>query len=118
VVARVASVLRRARTVAPSGTLRFGDVEVDPAVREVRRAGTVVELTRREFDLLVHLASSPRQVFSRAQLLASVWDSSPEWQDPATVTVHVGHLRQKLEADPGRPRHLVTVRGVGYRLDP
>jgi DNA-binding response OmpR family regulator len=118
VVARVTSVLRRAGAVAPSGTLRFGDVEVEPAVREVRRAGVVVELTRREFDLLVHLARSPRQVFSRAQLLASVWDSSPEWQDPATVTVHVGHLRQKLEVDPGRPRHLITVRGVGYRFDP
>jgi DNA-binding response OmpR family regulator len=118
VVARVGSVLRRAGAVAASGTLRFGDVEVEPAVREVRRAGRVVELTRREFDLLVHLARSPRQVFSRAQLLASVWDSSPEWQDPATVTVHVGHLRQKLEDDPSRPRHLITVRGVGYRFDP
>jgi DNA-binding response OmpR family regulator len=118
VVARVGSVLRRAGAVTPAGTLRFGTVEVDPVVREVRRAGTVVELTRREFDLLVHLARSPRQVFSRAQLLASVWDSSPEWQDPATVTVHVGHLRQKLEDDPGRPEHLITVRGVGYRFDP
>jgi DNA-binding response OmpR family regulator len=118
VVARVGSVLRRSGAVTPAGTLRFGTVEVDPAVREVRRAGTVVELTRREFDLLVHLARSPRQVFSRAQLLASVWDSSPEWQDPATVTVHLGHLRQKLEGDPGRPQHLITVRGVGYRFDP
>ncbi|MFA9431743.1 response regulator transcription factor [Egicoccus sp. AB-alg2] len=118
VVARVRSVLRRAGAVAPSQTLRFGDIEVEPAVRVVRRAGAVVELTRREFDLLVHLACSPRQVFSRAQLLAAVWDSSPEWQDPATVTVHMGHLRQKLEDDPGRPRHLVTVRGVGYRFDP
>src|SRR6056297_354455 len=118
VVARVASVLRRAGAVAPSGTLRFADVEVEPAVREVRRAGVVVDLTRREFDLLVHLGRSPRQVFSRAQLLAAVWDSSPEWQDPATVTVHVGHLRQKLEADPSRPQHLITVRGVGYRFDP
>jgi DNA-binding response OmpR family regulator len=118
VVARVGSVLRRAGAVATFGTLRFGDVEVEPAVREVRRAGTVVELTRREFDLLVHLARSPRQVFSRGQLLAAVWDSSPEWQDPATVTVHIGHLRHKLEDDPGRPRHLITVRGVGYRFDP
>lgn len=118
VVARVASVLRRAGAVAESGTLRFGDIEVEPAVREARHSGVVVDLTRREFDLLVHLMRSPRQVFSRAQLLASVWDSSPQWQDPATVTVHIGHLRQKLERDPAQPRHLITVRGVGYRFDP
>lgn len=117
---RVASVLRR--VMAPPTTdepaLRFDGLEIDERTREVRVDGEPVELTRREFDLLMFLSRSPRQVFSRAQLLASVWDSSPEWQDPATVTVHVGHLRQKLEADPGRPRWLVTVRGVGYRFEP
>jgi DNA-binding response OmpR family regulator len=116
--ARVASVLRRFRAVPPPDLLRFDGLEIDEAMREVRRDGRVVELTRREFDLLAFFARAPRQVFTRAQLLEHVWASSPEWQDPATVTVHVGHLRQKLEDDPGRPRWLTTVRGVGYRFEP
>jgi DNA-binding response OmpR family regulator len=117
---RVASVLRRvaATPSVDEEPLRFDGLEIDERTREVRVGGEAVALTRREFDLLAFLARSPRQVFTRAQLLASVWDSSPEWQDPATVTVHVGHLRQKLERDPGRPRWLVTVRGVGYRFEP
>ena len=116
--ARVASVLRRARVRATGPLLQFGDIAIDPASREARVDGRAVDLTRREFDLLVFLASSPRQVFSRAQLLHHVWDSAPEWQDAATVTVHIGHLRAKLEDDPGAPRHLITVRGVGYRFEP
>jgi DNA-binding response OmpR family regulator len=116
--ARVRSVLRRASAPPAAAPLRFDGLEIDPATREVRLGGRVVDLTRREFDLLAFLAAAPRQVFTRAQLLAQVWDSSPDWQDPATVTVHVGHLRQKLEPDPSRPRWLVTVRGVGYRFEP
>jgi DNA-binding response OmpR family regulator len=80
--------------------------------------GRRVELTPKEFDLLAVLARSPRQVFSRRQLLAQVWDSTPEYQDPATVTVHVGRLRQKLERDPENPRWITTSWGVGYRFDP
>lgn len=116
--ARVTSVLRRAGSTAPRGALHFDGLEIDEDTREVRLADRPVQLTRREFDLLAFLARSPRQVFTRAQLLEQVWDSSAAWQDPATVTVHVGHLRQKLEADPARPRRLVTVRGVGYRFEP
>lgn len=116
--ARVVSVLRRAGTTAVGETLRFDDLQIDASTREVRLADRAVELTRREFDLLRFLAGAPRQVFTRAQLLEQVWDSSPDWQDPATVTVHVGHLRQKIEFDASRPRRLVTVRGVGYRFDP
>jgi DNA-binding response OmpR family regulator len=115
---RVASVLRRSRPTDATAPLTVGQLTIDPATREVTRDGQVVDLTRRQFDLLVHLTSHPRQVFTRAQLLEAVWDSSPDWQDPATVTVHVGHLRHKLETDPTRPRHLITVRGVGYRFDP
>jgi DNA-binding response OmpR family regulator len=117
-VLRVTSVLRRAGTPVTVDVLALGDVTIDTATREVWRDGAAIELTRREFDLVSFLARAPRQVFTRAQLLAQVWDSSPEWQDPATVTVHVGHLRRKLERDPSHPRHLVTVRGVGYRFDP
>jgi DNA-binding response OmpR family regulator len=116
---RVTSVLRRASLPGSNDApLRYDGLEIDERTREVRVAGTPVPLTRREFDLLHYLARAPRQVFSRAQLLDAVWDSSPEWQDPATVTVHVGHLRHKLEHDPSHPRWLVTVRGVGYRFEP
>ncbi len=80
--------------------------------------GELVELTAREFDLLFFLASSPRQVFDRQQLLTQVWQSSADWQDPATVTEHVRRIRRKIESDPDRPRWLKTVRGVGYRFEP
>ena len=69
-------------------------------------------------DLLAFLATNPRQVFSRGQLLEQVWDSSTAWQDPATVTVHVRRLRQKIDADPQNPRWVTTVWGVGYRFEP
>jgi DNA-binding response OmpR family regulator len=135
-VARVKSVLRRsgsavppATTAAPPGAsfaddvwtsmrIEHGGLVVDLANREVLLRGELVETTRREFDLLAMLASSPRQVFSREQLLRSVWDSSSDWQAPATVTEHVRRLRQKLESDPTRPSMLLTVRGVGYRFVP
>jgi DNA-binding response OmpR family regulator len=116
--ARVTSVLRRAGADSAGPTLQFGDLTIDPVSRDVQVRGDPVQLTRREFDLLAFLAGSPRQVFTRTQLLAHVWNSMPEWQDAATVTVHMGHLREKIEADARNPRHLVTVRGVGYRFEP
>jgi DNA-binding response OmpR family regulator len=124
VAARVRAVLRRAR---PDGAARAdgshvvevsGGLRIDRRSREVVVGDRLVALTPKEFDLLDHLASSPRQVFSRRQLLDQVWDSSPDYQDPATVTVHVGRLRQKLEADADQPRWIVTVWGVGYRFEP
>ncbi|MDX1657398.1 MAG: response regulator transcription factor [Nitriliruptorales bacterium] len=117
-VARVRSVLRRTGDPTPAEPLEFDGLSINPATREVRAGGEQVELTRREFDLLFHLASHPRQVFSRAHLLQSVWDSSPDWQDPSTVTVHVRRLRSKIEPDPDEPRWIVTVWGVGYRFEP
>lgn len=117
VAARVRSVLRRSTPPAGPTMITFGDVVVDTGRRQVERAGESVELTRLEFDLLAYLASRPGQVVSRDQLLESVWESSAEWQDPATVTVHVRRLRQKLEVDPSAPLHLVTVYGVGYRFE-
>lgn len=90
---------------------------MDTGRRLVTRAGASVELTRLEFDLLAFLATKPGQVVSRDELLESVWESSSQWQDPATVTVHVRRLRQKLEQDPSAPRHLLTVYGVGYRFE-
>lgn len=103
---------------APSSRLVVDDLVVDLASREVQVGGVPVSLTGREFDLLAHLASSPRTVFSREDLLRDVWDSSSEWQSASTVTEHVRRLRQKIEADPSQPRRIVTVGRAGYRLEP
>jgi DNA-binding response OmpR family regulator len=124
--ARVRTVLRRssngqgdaAAHRSGGAVLEFDGLRIDRGAREVTVDGRLVALTPKEFDLLDHLASSPRQVFSRRQLLTHVWDSSPDYQDPATVTVHVGRLRQKVEADPDDPRWIATVWGVGYRFEP
>ncbi len=116
--ARVRSVLRRTRPAAAEAKLQFEGLEIDGVTREVRCRGGLVELTPKEFDLLAFLASSPRQVFSRAQLLEQVWDSSADYQDPSTVTVHIRRLRRKIEEVPEDPRWLHTVWGVGYRFEP
>ena len=118
--ARVNGVLRRTggRSVSSPQPLDFGDLRIEPLSREVTLNGEAVELTPKEFDVLAFLAGSPRQVFSRAELLESVWQSSPEWQDPATVTVHVRRIRNKIENDPEHPRWITTVGGVGYRFEP
>ncbi|NND73990.1 MAG: response regulator transcription factor [Ilumatobacter sp.] len=117
--ARVNGVLRRTagRTDDVPATLSFDGLEIDPLSRDVTLDGTVIDMTPKEFDVLLFLARSPRQVFSRAQLLESVWQSSPEWQDPATVTVHVRRIRNKIESDPEHPRWITTVWGVGYRFE-
>jgi DNA-binding response OmpR family regulator len=116
--ARVRSVLRRARPAPPTPSLEFDGLVIDGATREVAVEGNVVEMTPKEFDLLAFLAASPKQVFSRAQLLEHVWDSSPDYQDPSTVTVHIRRIRQKIEADPDDPRWVCTVWGVGYKFQP
>lgn len=98
--------------------LDVGALVVDFDAREVLVGRRPVDLTGREFDLLAHLAASPRRVFSRDELLRDVWQSSAAWQKPTTVTEHVRRLRQKIEDDPARPRWIVTVAGAGYRLEP
>ncbi len=116
--ARVRTVLRRARPRQEPVRLEFEGLVVDSRTREVLVDGAAVDLTAREFELLAFLAAAPRQVFSRGQLLEQVWDSSPDYQDPSTVTVHVRRIRHKIEPDPRRPRWVVTVWGVGYRFEP
>jgi two-component system, OmpR family, response regulator ResD len=121
VLARVRAVLRR----VPAGSgeqreeepIRFQGGEIDPAARTVTVGGRPVPLTPKEFDLLLFLAGNPGQVFDRLELLAELWDFAFDG-DPSTVTVHVRRLREKVERDPSRPRHLVTVWGAGYRFDP
>jgi len=116
--ARVRTVLRRATpSEAVEATAAFGDVELDAATRELHKRGQEVKLTAREFDLLWFLASHPRRVFSRSQLMERVWGYEAAL-DTGTVTVHIRRLREKIEDDPSRPRHLETVWGVGYRLCP
>jgi DNA-binding response OmpR family regulator len=116
-VARIRAMLRRPRAgPADEGAVRrFGDLEIDPAAREVRRGGDPIELTKLEFDLLDALSASPRAALSRLQLLEAVW--GPSWfGDEHVVDVHVANLRAKLDDDPRAPRYVRTVRGVGYRM--
>jgi DNA-binding response OmpR family regulator len=114
--ARVRTVLRRTALPTPAEErIAFGDVIVDAAGREVTKAGEVLTVTAREFELLWFLASHPRRVFSRHQLMDRVWGYSAA-VDTGTVTVHIRRLREKIEDDPSRPRHLETVWGVGYRF--
>ncbi len=115
-VARVRSVLRRTGSKQLEGPIEFDGLVVDAARRVITAEGRVADFTAKEFDLLAFLVENPMRVFSRGQLLESVWGSSPDWQDPATVTVHVRRIRQKIEADPQEPRWIQTVWGVGYRL--
>ena len=113
---RVRAVLRRATSHEPvQQTLRFGDVELHAATRDVVKGGRELHLTAKEFDLLWFLTSHPRQVFSRDQLMEQVWGYSSAF-DTGTVTVHVRRLRRKIEDDAASPVHLQTVWGVGYRL--
>jgi DNA-binding response OmpR family regulator len=115
VVARVRAVLRR--TGLESGApLVFGDLRIDPTRREVSRSDEVLHTTRKEFDLLLLLASNPGRVFTRGELVEAVWGYV--WTgDTETVTVHVRRLRAKIEQDASHPRHVITVHGVGYRFD-
>jgi DNA-binding response OmpR family regulator len=124
---RVRSVLRRSRGAAAAdkpeapgqadqGILVDRDVTVDLAAHEARVSGKLLQLTSREYDLLVFLLRNPRQAFTREQLLNEVWGWT--FGDTSTVTVHVRRLREKLETDATMPQRIVTVWGVGYRYEP
>jgi DNA-binding response OmpR family regulator len=116
-VARVRALLRRAAPQgAPAGSrVTVGDLVVDPRTREVTAAGTEVSLTPGEFDLLEHMAREPGRAFTRSQLL-EVLHGSDLFITARSVDVHVMNLRKKLEREPGAPRRLLTVYGVGYKL--
>jgi DNA-binding response OmpR family regulator len=114
-VARVRAVLRRATREEPAAAIALGELEIDLAAREVRLRGAPVRLAAREFDLLAFLARNPRRVFTRDQIMQSVWGYTAAI-DTGTLSVHVRRLREKIEDDPGAPRRLETVWNVGYRL--
>jgi len=124
-MARVRAMLRRAEMMkreavsagdGPTRCFRVGEFEIDAARHKVSEGGAVVDLSRMEFALLEFLARNHGQVFSRDQLLEKVWGYDFAG-DTRTVDVHVSWLRRKIEADPARPKHLVTVRGVGYKFE-
>ncbi len=120
VVARVRAVLRRSGPATVRETqsqrIELGDFTVDPGERQVTVDGRRIDLTATEFELLHFMATRPRQVFSRAQLLDNVWGADFV-ADESTVTVHIRRLREKVEDDPSHPRYVQTVWGVGYRFD-
>jgi DNA-binding response OmpR family regulator len=114
--ARIRALLRRIRTTDPSmAKLVFGDLEIAPDEGVVRRGGEELHLTKTEFRLLVELAQNPGRVLSREVLLERVWGYG-YFGDGRLVDVHVRRLRTKVEHDPANPRHVVTVRGLGYKL--
>lgn len=122
-LARVKALLRRADLLRAAqadakgsvSTIRNGDLEIQPAKRQVHWRGAAVELTALEFDLLLHFAQHPGLVFSRGQLLGAVWGYTHDGYEH-TVTTHINRLRAKLEADPMRPELILTVRGAGYKM--
>ena len=122
VVARIRAVLRRVRAsgadapaAPPAAPLAIGELEVDLAARRVHLAGTEVELSRKEFDLLAELVRHAGRVVTREDLMSRVWDEN--WfGSTKTLDVHMGWLRRKLDDDPGDPRFIHTVRGVGFRF--
>ncbi|MEZ5073409.1 MAG: response regulator transcription factor [Solirubrobacterales bacterium] len=115
---RVKAALRRTRMASEEpveGPIAAGELSIDPGRRLVTVRGERVELTYVEFELLAALARAPGRVFDRGSLLERIWGDST-YRDPRTIDVHVRHLREKIESDPKRPEHLLTVRGVGYRF--
>jgi DNA-binding response OmpR family regulator len=113
--ARIRALLRRTRPVDDPDLLNFGEIEVRPDEGTVRRAGLEVHCTRTEFRLLCELAANPGKVLSREQLLDRVWGYD-YFGDGRLVDVHIRRLRIKVEPDAANPRHILTVRGMGYKL--
>ncbi|MCK5430309.1 MAG: response regulator transcription factor [Anaerolineales bacterium] len=118
-VSRVRAVLRRSAGIRSSSgpPIDYGDIHIDPTTRIVTVRSDEKNLTAKEFDILWELASHPRQVLTRHQLLDRVWGHA-EYIDPSTVTVFIRRIRDKIEEDSSNPRHLITVWGVGYRFEP
>ena len=121
-VMRVKALLRRSTPNTPMSNIEMGKplsfdgLRLDPNTRQVKRDDTLIELTHKEFELLYFLASNPRHVFSRTQLLDQIWGYD-FYGDDSNVTVHIHRLREKVEVDPSKPKYVHTVWGVGYKFD-
>ena len=116
-LARVAAVMRRIRPALAGETIEVGDIRLDPVAHKVERRGRSLQLGPTEYRLLKFFMESPGRVFSREDLLATVWDYD-YLGDGRLVDVHVRRLRTKIETDAANPRYVVTVRGMGYKLQP
>ncbi len=116
-IARIRAVLRRPIAFAEHESVTFGELRIDCLRRTVTRRGEEIELSRKEFDLLALFAAHLSQVVTREVCLDTLWWGL-ELSDTRTLDTHVKRLRQKIEDDPAHPRHLITIRGVGFRLDP
>ncbi len=120
-LARVKALFRRVEALrakdpaVPQKTIRAGDLTLDPEKRKVAVQGKPVHLTAREFELLLEFSRHPGRVYTRAQLLDTVWGYSYQGYEH-TVNSHINRLREKIERNPARPRYILTVRGVGYRF--
>jgi two-component system response regulator VicR len=121
-ISRIRALLRRAygelSAVSQGNRLTFENVEIDLEKLQVYRRGQLVYLTPIEFRLLRYLASNPERPFSRDELIEKIWGYDSDIGSDRTIDVHIRHLREKLEDDPADPRWLVTVRGVGYKIQP
>jgi DNA-binding response OmpR family regulator len=121
-ISRVRALLRRSygelATATPASRLVFGDLEIDLERLQVARADRVLDLTPTEFRLLRFMAGRADRPFTRDALIEAVWGYEEVIGSERTVDVHIRHLREKIEADPANPRHIVTVRGVGYKFQP
>jgi len=121
-LARVSAIIRRSeqyQTAMPSNDankLAFDELQIDPNTREVFLSQDHIDLTAKEFDLLWHFASNPGRVYSRAQLLSSIWGYGHEGYEH-TVNSHINRLRSKIELDPAQPKYVMTVWGVGYKFN-
>jgi two-component system OmpR family response regulator len=123
-LARIKAMIRRAEIVKigessakeAAAIIRVGEIEIDLARHTVSRSGSLIDLSPKEFDLLAFLVKNREQVFSRDQLLEKVWGYDYAG-DTRTVDVHIRWLRQKIESDPANPRHLLTVRSIGYKFE-
>jgi len=116
-VARVKVGLRRRKSPSTGPLQSFGDVVIDPRARRVTKGGADVSLTRKEFDLLEFLARRPGEVIPRDEFCNQLWGEEV-YVTERVVDTHIGSLRRKIEDDPANPRHIVSVRGVGYKLSP
>lgn len=117
-VSRIRTVLRRCgRAEEENGALQVGDLKIQTAQAKVYKAGREVPLTALEYRLLLAFAARPGQVFTRSQLLECIWDVAGDFVNDNTLTVYIKRLREKLEEDPQNPRCIVTVRGMGYKLE-
>ncbi len=118
-VSRVRAVLRRSQAMEDKANtaIHYMDFDIDPSTRLVKARGKEIALTAKEFDMLWLLARHPRQVCTREQLLEQVWGVT-DYIDPATVTVHMSRLREKIEDTPTAPIHILTVWGIGYKFEP